>query len=122
MYPMTQAVVPPYQACSTAQRIIPPSQPMYNTAQPTTPTQTQASANSVDQIMAMLQEVVTTIKNNNNSNNHSRPRPSANGICPERTNRPLVCYSCYQPGHITRECPNADHMNGGGNNPQLKTK
>ncbi|CAG8530301.1 3786_t:CDS:2 [Ambispora leptoticha] len=56
MYPMTQAVVPPYQACSTAQRIVPPSQPMYNTAQPTTPTQTQASANSVDQIMAMLQE------------------------------------------------------------------
>ncbi|RIB28099.1 hypothetical protein C2G38_2158851 [Gigaspora rosea] len=64
--------------------------------------------NSLEQIMTLLQEVVSVVKNNNNNNNYNHYCSSMEGNRPERNRLPAICFACQQVEHYAHECPNQD--------------
>lgn len=83
---------------------------------------TQLETTQLAQMMVELSKSVSEIKekvgnqsyynnrwNRNGSNNNNGNNNNMGGNRP-----PVVCYTCGEPGHISRTCPNRNNNNGGG--------
>ncbi|CAG8664449.1 19405_t:CDS:1 [Gigaspora rosea] len=63
--------------------------------------------NSVDQVVTLLQEVVSAVKNKNRGYDNRLHFPQSqnqNQVRQKRESRPLICYAYQQLGHMACNC------------------
>ena len=82
----------------------------FATSTTTTTTQSDDLLKAIQSLTKHVQNLSTGNRNNRNNNNDYRSAGQSTSYSTNRQSR-IVCYSCGQPGHIVRNCPNGNNGN-----------